>query len=159
MIPITRSPGAFSTTTTASGTERLGASLRTETDGNVVYLVAAAPAHIAAPPPDDCVDIDAYVADLKTAHGEAAFAEASTWVADTFYPGEQSLRTLRLRAGLSQAELAARIGTRQPHIARLERGVDNMHLDTCRRLCAALQVDMNTLDRALQVPPPDGAPA
>jgi transcriptional regulator with XRE-family HTH domain len=57
---------------------------------------------------------------------------------------------LRLRKGWSQARLAAEIGTSQPHVARIERGTENLAIGTCRKLCAALDIDLNTLDRALR---------
>jgi DNA-binding XRE family transcriptional regulator len=73
------------------------------------------------------------------------------WVAETVLGGQPtSLRVLRLRKGMSQAQLAEAIGTQQPHIARIERGQADLLLDTCRRIAQALEVDLNTLDRALQ---------
>ncbi len=80
-----------------------------------------------------------------------ALEDARRWLADAFYTaGGDTVRTLRLRKGLSQATLAATIGTSQPHIARIERGTENLMMDTCRRLAAALGIDMNTLDLALR---------
>lgn len=63
--------------------------------------------------------------------------------------GDVSLRSLRLKAGLSQRELAERIGTSQPNIARMEKSPGDVTLGTLRRLAAALGVDLNTLDGAL----------
>lgn len=76
--------------------------------------------------------------------------EARKWVGATLYPNERSLRTLRLSRGLTQSSLARKIGTSQPHLARMEKGRDDIRRDTMRRLCVALGVDMNTLDEALQ---------
>ncbi|MFD6138698.1 helix-turn-helix domain-containing protein [Promicromonospora sp. NPDC060271] len=50
------------------------------------------------------------------------------------------LRTRRLRAGLTQRELAARSGTSQPAIAAIENGVRSPALETRARLDAALRV-------------------
>lgn len=61
------------------------------------------------------------------------------------------LRTLRLRAGMSQADLAKILRTSQPHIARIEGGTSDPTLDTCRRLARALSVDLNSIDQALQM--------
>ena len=47
---------------------------------------------------------------------------------------------------MSQADLASAIGMQQPHIARIEKGNNCPTLQTCRRLAAALDVDMNTLN-------------
>jgi len=81
----------------------------------------------------------------------AALEQARRWVADSFHSQDgDTVRTLRLRKGWSQAQLAAELGTSQPHIARIERGTENLTIDTCRRLCMALGIDMNTLDAALR---------
>ncbi len=81
---------------------------------------------------------------------KAAIARARGWVADALHADDGvTVRTLRMRKGLSQQQLAEAIGTSQPHIARIERGMDNLNIDTCRRLVRVLEVDMNTLDGAL----------
>lgn len=51
-----------------------------------------------------------------------------------------SLIAARLAAGLTQAELAGRIGTKQPAIARLESGAMPPSLDMLKRLARALNV-------------------
>ncbi|WP_133510301.1 helix-turn-helix domain-containing protein [Candidatus Thiosymbion oneisti] len=81
----------------------------------------------------------------------AALEEGRRWVADTFY-GEDgdTVRTLRLRKGWSQARLAAELRTSQSHIARIERGTENLTIETCRKLSRALGIDLNTLDQALK---------
>jgi ribosome-binding protein aMBF1 (putative translation factor) len=81
----------------------------------------------------------------------AALEEARQWVADTLY-GEDgdTVRTIRLSKGWSQTRLANELSTSQSHVARIEGGTENIAIGTCRRLCAALQVDMNTLDEALK---------
>jgi len=73
------------------------------------------------------------------------------WVADTCY-GEDgdTVRTLRLHNGWSQTRLAEELGTSQSHVARIERGTENLTIETCRKLSRALGVDLNTLDRALK---------
>lgn len=77
-------------------------------------------------------------------------ATARNWVAETLYPNQTTLRTLRLSSGLTQTMLARKIGTSQPHLARMEKGQGDVMRDTMRRLCEALHVDMNTLDEAMQ---------
>jgi uncharacterized protein len=52
----------------------------------------------------------------------------------------RDLRTRRLRAGLTQRELAARSGTSQPAIAAIEKGARSPSLETRARLDAALRV-------------------
>lgn len=56
--------------------------------------------------------------------------------------GAQLLRRARLRAGLAQGELAARAGTSQSAIARLETGASNPTLATLQRLVAAAGFDV-----------------
>ncbi|MFB1488914.1 MULTISPECIES: helix-turn-helix domain-containing protein [unclassified Thiocapsa] len=80
----------------------------------------------------------------------AAIEEGRHWVAETFYPGDgDTVRTLRLRKGWSQTRLAEALGTSQSHVARIERGTENLAIQTCRKLAAALDIDLNTLDQAL----------
>jgi ribosome-binding protein aMBF1 (putative translation factor) len=87
----------------------------------------------------------------KDATRKAAMEEARRWAAQTIHGDEgETVRTLRLRKGWSQAKLAEALNTSQPHVARIERGTENVSIDTCRRLSTALSVDMNTLDQALR---------
>jgi transcriptional regulator with XRE-family HTH domain len=64
------------------------------------------------------------------------------------------VRDARRRAGLSQAELARRIGTAQPVVSRWERGADEPRLSTLQRVLAAcglrlvLGVEPDDVDRA-----------
>ena len=51
--------------------------------------------------------------------------------------------------GLVAAEAKA-LGTSQSHVARIERGTENLAIETCRRLCGVLGIDMNTLDQSLR---------
>jgi DNA-binding XRE family transcriptional regulator len=52
----------------------------------------------------------------------------------------RSLASMRLSCGLSQRELAQRIGASQPQIARLEQGNGNPEVATLRRLARELGV-------------------
>ena len=80
-----------------------------------------------------------------------AVEKARGWVADTFHAEDgKTVRTLRLRKGWSQIQLAKALGTSQSHVARIERGTENPLIETCRRLCGVLGIDMNTLDQALR---------
>ena len=77
--------------------------------------------------------------------------EARGWVAETFHADDgDTVRTLRLRKGWSQAQLAKALGTSQSHVARIERGTENLAIETCRRLCGVLGIDMNALDQSLR---------
>jgi ribosome-binding protein aMBF1 (putative translation factor) len=92
--------------------------------------------------------IDEWEQDGKS---RAALEDGRRWLADTFYGEEgDTMRTLRLRKGWSQIRLAEALGTSQSHVARIERGTENLTIETCRKLCSALDIDMNTLDRMLK---------
>lgn len=79
-----------------------------------------------------------------------AMQSARKWLTTIMdQPDRVTLKSLRLAKGWSQADLARLIGTGQPHIARIERGTENINLSTCRKLCLALGIDMNTLNVAL----------
>ena len=56
---------------------------------------------------------------------------------DALEPAYQIAR-LRIEQGLTQAELAERVGTKQPSIARLESGKHDPSLDLLTRVAAAL---------------------
>jgi len=72
-------------------------------------------------------------------------------VKETFYPEEITLKSLRLCKGWSQTQLAEKIGSSQSHVAKMESGkTDRIYLETFRKLCSALDVDMTTMDRAFQ---------
>jgi ribosome-binding protein aMBF1 (putative translation factor) len=87
----------------------------------------------------------------QDADARAALGEGRKWVADTFYAEDgDTVRTLRLRKGWSQARLAQELSTSQSHIARIERGTENLTIETCRKLSRALEVDLNTLDQVLK---------
>jgi len=86
----------------------------------------------------------------KNEERQAYIQDARRWIADTLHEGEGvTVRTLRLRKGWSQARLAEVIGSSQSHIARIERGTENLAIETCRRISVALGVDMNILNEAL----------
>jgi len=70
---------------------------------------------------------------LAEALGDAEFREA--WEASD--PAYQLAR-LRILRGLTQQQLAERVGTRQPSIARLESGREEPKLGFLRRVAEAL---------------------
>jgi ribosome-binding protein aMBF1 (putative translation factor) len=79
--------------------------------------------------------------------GRAALEEGRRWVAANFYAQDgDTLRTLRLRHGWSQGRLAAAMATSQSHVARIERGTENLTIATCRKLASVFGIDLNTLD-------------
>lgn len=79
-----------------------------------------------------------------------AIQEGRQWVADKFYDEEGlTVRSLRLMKGWSQTRLSVEAETSQSHISRIERGSEDVRVQTLRKLASALDVDMNTLNEAL----------
>ncbi|MDP8928572.1 MAG: helix-turn-helix domain-containing protein [Actinomycetota bacterium] len=76
--------------------------------------------------------------------GRADTAERRSGYLDAVADEElgQRLRELRLQAGLTQAELAARVGISQPNVARLESGINPPNLSTLRKIADALSADV-----------------
>ncbi|MFD1578199.1 helix-turn-helix transcriptional regulator [Ramlibacter ginsenosidimutans] len=59
-------------------------------------------------------------------------------------PGQRpTLASLRLRAGMSQAQLASALGTQQPNVARWERNPGNLEVATLKKLASALGVSVH----------------
>jgi transcriptional regulator with XRE-family HTH domain len=67
----------------------------------------------------------------------------------------EAFRRLRVESGLSQVEMARRLGVSQPTLNRLENGRQNVTVDTLGRLCRALRCDPGDLFRPgqLHLPP------
>lgn len=151
-------------------TRRLEESFRlTRTSEAVVYAAASTPAATTAPPrakvlefpgpapaeapiPPGYTTIDQLIVEFeRDPAAKEELRRGRQWLAKTVLGDKpQSLRVLRLRKGMSQAQLADAIGTQQPHIARIESGQADVRLETCRRIAQVLGVDLNTLDQALQ---------
>lgn len=92
-------------------------------------------------------DFDAFMAELEADPANAqALADAGAWIADTFYAEEsETIRTARLRKGLSQKQLAAALETSQAQIAKLESGRVDPQYPTMLKLMNALDLDANRL--------------
>lgn len=66
-------------------------------------------------------------------------AKARKKYAEDYYANEpKTLTSLRLAAGISQAQLAIKVGTSQPHIARIERGQNDPGTEMIARIASAL---------------------
>lgn len=88
----------------------------------------------------------------KDEEKNAELKSARAWLGEKI--SEQSsgvtIKSLRLAKGLSQTDLANLMGTKQPHIARIEKGRDSVTLATLSKLSKFLEVDYNTLVAALE---------
>jgi ribosome-binding protein aMBF1 (putative translation factor) len=97
-------------------------------------------------------DIDDAVSEFEASpEGSARMKAARERIRKRLKIEANTLKGLRLKAGLSQVQLAQLIGSKQPHVARMESGSGAMVIETCRKLAEALGVDMNTLDQALRL--------
>lgn len=143
---------SFRLTTTSNSVAQVSTSAPTVTTRPAQVIPFIAPASAEAPIPPGYKTIEEIVAKFERDPAmQEELLDARRWLADTVFAGKPvTLRTLRLRKGLSQAQLAEAIGTQQPHVTRIERGQADPQLDTCRRLARALGVDLNTLDQALR---------
>ena len=70
-------------------------------------------------------------------------ADGRRWVAEKFYGGKPNLAKLRLRAGLSQSQLATLCGVEQPHISRFESARHAPTLPVAHKLANGLGVSLD----------------
>lgn len=80
---------------------------------------------------------------------ENARKKYSTWLDNESIPGV-GLASLRLAAGISQAELARRLNMAQPNVSRLERGAGDPHFSTIKSLATALNVSIDRVVSAIE---------
>lgn len=103
------------------------------------------------PLPAEYREIDERIAQSEAqADRKTKIMEARRKIAQAFYADSPSLAAMRLKNGLSQAALAKLVGTSQSHIARLEKGEDDIRLSTARRLADALDADLETIANSLK---------
>jgi len=77
-------------------------------------------------------------------------AGARSWLADDLLVDEgKTVRTLRLKKGLNQTQLAELLGTTQAQVARIEKGNVDLQRSTCKRLREVLGVSADELDEML----------
>lgn len=80
--------------------------------------------------------------EMKAARADSAERRRGYEKADRTIRLAYELRALREKRGLSQRELAERVGTTQSAIARLESGQISPSLPTLDRVAAALDADV-----------------
>ena len=62
---------------------------------------------------------------------------------DSVFPGFREMRERRQAKGLSQTEVAARMGTSQSAVARLEAGTSDVRLSTLLRYAEAIGAELD----------------
>lgn len=90
-------------------------------------------------------DSDDVITRLIAKHGlEEQMKDARTWVAEEFYaPEAPNLAYLRLRCGLTQEQLAVKLGIPQSSVSRLERGLETPSLERAKKMADALGVTLD----------------
>jgi DNA-binding XRE family transcriptional regulator len=143
---------SFELTKSSEPTAKVGSAAQPTSTRPLPVLKVVAAVVTENPIPPGYRTLDSMVADLeRDPKWRRELKSARSWMAETVLAGKPvTLRTLRLQRGMSQAQLAEAIGTQQPYIARIETGSADLRLETCRRLAAAMGIDLNTLDQALQ---------
>lgn len=146
MTPTTQSPNGFSTPTVPSSfLTKLEEGTTSQVKGTFVSVVPTSRI------PENCVSVDDLIERWKSSNKDHSLLSAAReWVADKLY-GDQpgSLRSLRLRKGMSQTDLAQIVGTSQSHIARIEQKSDDIRLSTARKIADALEISLDDLNHAL----------
>lgn len=121
----------------------------TASPGAVVYQEF----HVARPLPlPNTVSLASLINEFESEPGGAAgMAQARQNLAANLYADEpETLSSLRLRAGLSQAQLAMRAETTQPYIAKLEAGRADPGTHMIARIAQALGVEEALAYRAIR---------
>ena len=90
-------------------------------------------------------------ANIKRAKASSAERRAGYRQAKEAFELAERVRQTRERMDITQAELAKRIGSTQPAIARLEAGGSTPSFDTLRRIAAALGLELVVELRARRV--------
>lgn len=119
------------------------------TPATVIYKEFSAARPLPLP---NTVSLDAMVAEFEKNPDIAnRLADARRKLAEELY-GErsQSLSALRLAAGFSQAQLAARCGTTQPYLSKIEMGKTDPSTDIIARIARALSVDEQRVYHAIR---------
>lgn len=103
-----------------------------EVGSEVLASVQGAVAQLRSPAQDDFVDIDAQVRAIRAKPGSAARLPVALRRAGEMLYGDDlpTLKALRLRAGLSQDQFAARMRTSQATISKWERGLVDARAST-----------------------------
>jgi DNA-binding XRE family transcriptional regulator len=106
--------------------------------------VQLATVQIKAAPQEDFVDIDAQVRAVRAKPGAAARLPVALRRAGEMLYGNDlpTLKALRLRAGLSQEEFAARMRTSQATISKWERGLVDARASTMGKIADVLGVSI-----------------
>lgn len=108
--------------------------------------------------PPGFVSLDAFIKQNFKDSDRVSLSEIRKGKADEKFKAEAKLTPaiLRLRKGFSQKQLADRIGTSQPAVARLEAGHDRPSFEKLNKLQSIFEVNFDQLMEALNNVSPEG---
>jgi DNA-binding XRE family transcriptional regulator len=96
------------------------------------------------------VTMDDFLADIESDEELSNdLPDGRRWVAEKFYKDNNSLSRLRLEKGWSQKQLAEKLNTKQPYIARIENGNEDIRLSTIKKLAKVFGTDINKIIEAI----------
>lgn len=103
-------------------------------------------------PLPNTVSLDSLLSEFEADQGMAIhMAEARQELAESLYADEpNTFSVLRLRAGLSQSQLAESVGTSQSYIARIEAGKTDPGTDQIARIAEALHAEESAIYQAIR---------
>lgn len=122
---------------------KLEKSLSTKTDGNLIYVsVDFQPIKRS-----NLSSLSSYIERLKLADQSLSeeLAQARKEISEVLYPEQKSLKVLRLQRGWSQNDLANKIKTSQPQIAKIESGKVDVQISTIRKLAKAFHMSVGDM--------------
>jgi len=101
-------------------------------------------------PKNGFVSMDDFLSDLESDPDfSESLPEGRKWVADSFYKNTKSLAKLRLEKGWSQKQLAEKLNTKQPYIARIENGIEDIQLSTIKKLAKIFDTEILEIIEAI----------
>lgn len=117
-------------------------------EGNVFFLALE---ESRPESPAGVMDLDDLITEFEQdPAAKTAIRNGRKWVAGEFYrDGPAGIRALRLERGLSQVQLARAMGTSQSHVARIERGTEDLRTSTIVRLAPLLGLQPEDLFRLI----------
>lgn len=99
---------------------------------------------------EEGTDIDSFVESLEVEFGlKEELAAARQWVAETYASAFTSLKQARLAKGLSQKDLAEKVGLKQPNISAIESGLRRPNFDTAKKIGAVLDLSAEQVYSAI----------
>lgn len=105
---------------------------------------------VADKPKHGFVTMDDFLSDIENDQKLSKdLPEGRKWVAETFYKDKNSLSKLRLEKGWSQKQLAEKLNTKQPYIARIENGIEDIQLSTIKKLAKVFDTSINEIIEAI----------